>query len=74
MESEDRRTQREVNLLVVFVLDRLMLSFPNDVLHQNVRRESDDSDAKARKEIGKHCAVGEHRVSPPRITLDPRIE
>jgi hypothetical protein len=60
--------------LVVFVLDRLMLSLPNDVLRQYVRRESDDRDAKARKEIGKHCAVGEDRVFPPRITLDPWIE
>lgn len=74
VESEVRRShRREVNL-VVFVLDRLMLSFPNDVLRQNVRRESDDRDAKPRKETGEHCAVGEHRVSPPRVTLGPRIE
>jgi len=59
---------------VVFALDRLMLSLPKDVIRQDVRRESDDRDPKARKDIGKHCAVGEHRVSPPRITLGPWIE
>jgi hypothetical protein len=52
---------------MVFVLD--LLSFPNDVLRQDVGRESDNCDAEAREEAGKHCSVGEHWVSPPRVTL-----
>jgi hypothetical protein len=65
--------QRQVNLMM-FVLDCLMLSFPNDVVRQDVRRESDDCDAEARKEVGKHCAIREDWVSPPRITLGPWIK
>lgn len=60
--------------LVVFLLDSMMLSFPEDVFCEDVRRESDNRNAEAGKEVGEHCTVGEHRVSPPSITLGPGIE
>lgn len=60
--------------LVAFVLDSLMLSLSQDVFCQDVYRESDNCNAEAGKEVGEHCAVREHRVSPPNITLCPGIE
>ena len=59
---------------MMFVLDSLMLSFPNYVFCEDVHREGDNRNAEAGKEVGKHCPVGEHGVSPPSITLGPRIE
>ena len=50
------------------------LSLPNGVLRHDVHGESDRRDANARKDIDKHCVVGEHGVSLPRITLGPWIE
>jgi hypothetical protein len=59
---------------VALVLDSLMLSHPEDVFSEDIHRESDNCNAEARKEVGKHCSVGEHRVFPPGITLGPGIE
>ena len=58
----------------MFVFNSLMLPFPEDILSENVCRESDDCNAEAGEEVGKHCAVGEHWVSTPGVTLGPWIE
>lgn len=73
-ESPGNLSHRQQMKLVVFVLDSLMLSFPDDVFCEDVRGESDNCNAEAGKEVGEHCAVGEHRVSPPGVTLGPVIE
>jgi hypothetical protein len=67
-------TPEVVNLVALFVLDRSMLSLPMDVLRHDEHGESDERGAKARKDIDKHCVVGEHGASPPRITLSPWME
>lgn len=59
---------------MVFVFNGMMLPFPKDVLSEDVYRESDNCNAKAGEEVGEHCAVGEHWVSPPGVTLGPWIE
>ena len=73
-ESPGNLSHRQQMKLVVFLLDGLMLSFPDDVFCEDVRRESNNCNAEAGKEVGEHCAVGEHRVSPPGVTLGPVIE
>ncbi len=60
--------------LVMLVFNGLMLPLPEDVLSEDVYRESDDCDAEAREEVGEHCAVGKYWVSPPGVTLGPWIE
>ena len=60
--------------LVAFVLNNLMLSLPQDVFREDVYGESDNCNAEAGKEVGEHGAVGEHRVSPPGITLCPGVK
>lgn len=60
--------------LVALVLDSLMLPYPEDVFREDVHRESDNRNAEAGEEVGEHCSVGEYRVSPPSISLGPRIE
>jgi hypothetical protein len=60
--------------LVVFVLNGMMVPFPEDIFREYVCRESDDCNAEAGEEVGEHCSVGEYWVSPPGITLGPWIE
>ena len=50
---------------MAFVLDRSMPSLSMDILCHDKHGESDERDTKARKDIDKHCVVGEHGVSPP---------
>lgn len=59
---------------MVFVFNSPMLPYPENVLGEDIYRESDDCNAEAREQIGEHCAVGEHWVFPPGVTLGPRIE
>jgi hypothetical protein len=60
--------------LVVFVFNGLMLPFPEDVIGEDVYRESDDCNAEAGEQAGEHCTVGEHWVFPPGVTLGPWVE
>ena len=59
---------------MVFVFNGLMLPFAEDVLSEDVYGESGDCNAESGKQAGEHCAVGEHWVSPPGVTLGPWIE
>ena len=58
----------------MFILDSLIVPFSEDVLREDIYSECDDCNAKAGEEVGEHCAVGEHWVSPPGITLGPWIK
>jgi len=59
---------------MVFILDSPVAPFSDDIVREHIYRESDDGNAKAREEVGEHCAVGEHWMSPPGIKLGPWIE
>ncbi len=59
---------------MVLVLDSLVLPFSEDIFCENIRRERNNCDTKAWEEAGKHSAVGEHWVFPPRVAFCPWVK